>query len=112
MGKIARHTSEELKKMIAQGEDRTDWERLAVMTEEEIEANAQADTDNPPVSDEELATARVVRRVRGAQKAPRKEAVAIRLSHDVLSYFRASGKGWQGRIDAALHEWLKSHKAA
>lgn len=33
---------------------RTDWKRLAEMTEEEIEANARSDPDNPPISDEEL----------------------------------------------------------
>jgi putative transcriptional regulator len=38
-------------------EDLTDWERLAAMTEEEIEANALADPDNPPWTDEELADA-------------------------------------------------------
>lgn len=36
-------------------ESRTDWKRLAAMTEEEIEANALADEDNPPMTDEELA---------------------------------------------------------
>jgi putative transcriptional regulator len=36
-------------------ESRTDWARLAAMTEEEIEANALADEDNPPFTDEELA---------------------------------------------------------
>ncbi len=41
-------------------EDRTDWARLAVMTEEEIEANALADLDNPPLTDEELARMRRV----------------------------------------------------
>ncbi len=39
-------------------EDRTDWARLAAMTEEEIEANALSDPDNPPWTDEELARAR------------------------------------------------------
>jgi hypothetical protein len=33
----------------------TDWERLANMTEEEIEANALSDPDNPPMTEEELA---------------------------------------------------------
>jgi putative transcriptional regulator len=33
----------------------TNWERLAKMTEEEIEANALSDPDNPPMTDEELA---------------------------------------------------------
>lgn len=35
--------------------DRTDWKRLDAMTDEEIEANAQADEDNPPLRSEELA---------------------------------------------------------
>lgn len=39
---------------------RTDWERLAAMTEEEIEANALADEDNPPLTAEELARMRHV----------------------------------------------------
>jgi putative transcriptional regulator len=39
--------------------DRTDWERLEAMTEEEIEANALADPDNPPMTAEELARMRL-----------------------------------------------------
>jgi putative transcriptional regulator len=35
-------------------EDKTDWTRLKNMTEEEIEAGALADPDNPPMTDEEL----------------------------------------------------------
>lgn len=38
--------------------DRTDWARLEAMTEEEIEANALSDPDNPPLADEELARMR------------------------------------------------------
>ncbi len=49
------------------------------------------------------------RRRRGPQKAPVKEQVAIRFSPEVLAYFRATGKGWQTRMDAALHEWIQSH---
>lgn len=36
-------------------ESRTGWARLAAMTDEEIEANALADVDNPPMTDAELA---------------------------------------------------------
>ena len=46
---------------------KTDWARLAAMTEEEIEANALADPDNPPLTPEELARMRRVpdpRRIR------------------------------------------------
>lgn len=41
-------------------QDRTDWARLEAMTEEEIEANALSDPDNPPLTDEELARMRPV----------------------------------------------------
>jgi putative transcriptional regulator len=40
-------------------EDQTDWDRVLSMTEEEIEANALADPDNPPITPEELARMRV-----------------------------------------------------
>ncbi len=46
---------------------RTDWARLAAMTEEEIDANALSDPDNPPSTPEELARMRPVpnaRRIR------------------------------------------------
>ena len=47
--------------------------------------------------------------VRGAQKAPVKERITIRLSPDVVQRFRATGDGWQTRVDAALQDWLKTH---
>ena len=47
--------------------------------------------------------------VRGPQKTPTKERISIRLSRDVVYTFRATGEGWQTRMDAALKDWLKSH---
>lgn len=41
-----------------------------------------------------------------------KERITIRLSRDVIEQFRASGNGWQTRVDAALKDWLKTHSAA
>jgi uncharacterized protein (DUF4415 family) len=38
-----------------------------------------------------------------------KERITIRLSPDVLERFRATGKGWQTRMDEALKEWMKTH---
>ena len=46
---------------------------------------------------------------RGPQKAPTKAATTIRLSPEVMAAFKATGKGWQTRIDAALKDWLKTH---
>lgn len=42
---------------------------------------------------------------RGPQKAPTKELISVRLSPDVLSALRATGDGWQARID----DTLRSH---
>ncbi len=39
---------------------------------------------------------------RGKQKAPTKQLVSIRLSTPVLQHFRATGEGWQTRLDDAL----------
>jgi uncharacterized protein (DUF4415 family) len=33
----------------------------------------------------------------------------IRLDPDVLEAFRATGKGWQTRMNNALKEWLREH---
>ena len=38
-----------------------------------------------------------------------KERITIRLSPDVVEKFRATGPGWQTRIDAALTDWLEEH---
>lgn len=51
-------------------------------------------------------------RRRGRNKRPTKEPVTVRYSPDVLAYFRASGAGWQTRMDEALREWVKSHSPA
>lgn len=41
---------------------------------------------------------------RGAQKAPVKQLVSLRLSPDVVAAFRATGPGWQTRMDEALRK--------
>lgn len=41
---------------------------------------------------------------RGPQKAPTKKLVSLRLSPEVLTYFRGTGEGWQSRIDEALRK--------
>lgn len=46
---------------------------------------------------------------RGRPAGLTKEQVAIRLDHEVLAAFRASGKGWQTRLNDALKDWLKTH---
>ena len=49
---------------------------------------------------------------RGPQKTPTKVSTTIRLSPEVMAAFKATGAGWQTRIDTALKDWLKTHSPA
>ena len=49
------------------------------------------------------------RKTRGAQTAPTKISTTIRLSSEVVESFRATGAGWQTKIDLALKQWLEEH---
>ena len=46
---------------------------------------------------------------RGPQVAPTKQLVSVRYSPEVLAYFKASGAGWQSRMDDALKQWVSGH---
>ncbi|AHE97837.1 MULTISPECIES: BrnA antitoxin family protein [Thioalkalivibrio] len=85
--------------------------RVILPTPEEdaaITAAAADDPDNPVLSDDEWDEARL-RAVR-PEPDTGKDRVAVRLSEQVVQRFRATGSGWQGRMDAALQDWLKHHK--
>lgn len=72
--------------------------------------------DIPELTEEMLARARPMREMfpeiveaferargqRGPQKSPTKERVGLRLDPEVLAHFRATGPGWQGRINDVL----------
>ena len=54
----------------------------------------------------------IAARKRGTVKANAKVSTTIRLSPDVVAAFKATGAGWQTRMDAALKDWLKTHSPA
>jgi len=54
---------------------------------------------------------KVIRKGRGPQKAPTKERITIRLSPDVVDYYRSTGEGWQARMDEALRNSIKRKTA-
>jgi uncharacterized protein (DUF4415 family) len=55
--------------------------------------------------------AKLASRRRGPRKARDKERITLPLSREVLDRFRATGEGWQNRLDAALQDWLKTHSS-
>ena len=54
----------------------------------------------------------VMRGIRGLQKSPVKKQLTLRLDAEVADAFRATGPGWQTRLNNALREWLAAHHPA
>jgi len=74
-----------------------------------ITAAAQADPDAIPVTDAEwLQIKPLVRRGRPLGSGT-KAQVTLRLDVDVVAKFRATGDGWQTRINDALKSWVQTH---
>jgi uncharacterized protein (DUF4415 family) len=77
------------------------------------------DTENPEWTREDFAKSlsltelpqavqrAIANRKRGPQVAPKKVAVSIRLSPEVVKAFRGSGAGWQTRVDEILRAHIK-----
>ncbi|HUJ03103.1 MAG TPA: BrnA antitoxin family protein [Rhizomicrobium sp.] len=95
---------------------RTDWSKV-----DAHEITAEEYEEAPEWTDDQIARAelaiggKVVRPARGTFKrgpgrpkvdAPKK-SVHLRLSQDVLAYFRKTGPGWQTRIDETLRKAAK-----
>ena len=81
--------------------------------------STKPDRENPEWSSEDFAAARpavevlpaeltavlpVRRGKRGPQVEPTKQLVSLRIDEDVLTRFRATGAGWQTRINEALKQ--------
>lgn len=39
-----------------------------------------------------------------------KQSTTVRFDTDVLAAFKATGRGWQTRMNDALRDWLKEHR--
>ncbi len=97
----------------------TDWDKV------DAHVIAQHEYDEAPeLTDDMLAIAEVskgkklisagdgplTKAQRGRPKSPHpKEQRSVRFSPEVLDYFRATGKGWQTRMDAVLKDWISRH---
>ena len=69
------------------------------LTEEYFKHAVPARLVHPDWAEE---SARRKRGERGPQKAPVKEAISLRVDQDVLAKFKATGSGWQTRMNAVL----------
>jgi uncharacterized protein (DUF4415 family) len=101
----------------------TDLEKLRALADEDIVIDAETSYDPTDPSTVDAfwqnavvtpgggvqATVAALRRARGPSQKPRKTQLTVRYSPEVVAYFKATGKGWQARMDEALKEWIAQH---
>jgi uncharacterized protein (DUF4415 family) len=77
-----------------------------------IVAAAKADPDAQPMSKAQLEAMVPLRAVRGRPKLENKKLLlSVRYSAEVVEYFRATGEGWQARMDSVLRQYVNKHTA-
>jgi uncharacterized protein (DUF4415 family) len=82
--------------------DRTDWEYVDSLTDEDIDRAIADDPDAAPIMDEEwFKNARVV-----WPKVP----ISLRLDADIVKWFRKGGRGYQSRMNEALRAYMEGHR--
>ena len=79
------------------------------LEEEKIQKGIRADPDAQSLSDAEWEKVKPFVRLGRPKAEVTKERITIRLSRDVVSTFRATGDGWQTRMDAALKQYIAEH---
>jgi uncharacterized protein (DUF4415 family) len=83
-------------------DDHSDWDRVAALTDIEIEAAAESDPDAQPLTDVEWLR---------AVQTPSKKYIHIGVDDDILAFFRSvGGRGYQTRINAVLRQYVEAQK--
>ena len=96
---IVSYSLEEIREKLARGEGKSDWARVDAMTDADIEAQMRDDPDWQDFKDVDWSKAVIV------YPQP-KNAISIRLDQDVVDFFKATGKGYQTRINAVLRHYM------
>jgi uncharacterized protein (DUF4415 family) len=98
--------TEDMRAARARGESKSDFVRVKKMVQSGIEPAADDDSPNAAV----LMRAEIEKRKSGRPAGiNNKVQVSIRYRREVLDYFKATGTGWQVRMDEALADWVKTH---
>lgn len=68
-----------------------------------------ADEDDRPATDAEMAAGVATdKRRRGRPVGSDKTQIALRVDNATLEAFKATGQGWQSRMNQALGEWARA----
>ena len=80
----------------------------SVAEDKAIMAAARADPDAKPLTPKQLKAMVPLRALRGRPKSPHKKLlVSVRYSPEVVAYFKATGEGWQSRMDGVLKAYVE-----
>ena len=72
-----------------------------------IVAAAKADPDAQPLTPKHLKAMVPLRALRGRPKSANpKQLVSVRYSPEVPAFFKATGEGWQSRMDGVLRQYV------
>ena len=75
--------------------------------DKKIVAAAKADPDARTLTPRQLKAMVPMRALRGRPKSANpKQLVSVRYSPEVLEYFKATGEGWQSRMDGVLRQYV------
>ena len=99
---IVRYTAEELRRKRERGESQTDWERVRALTPVEIEASI--DFEDEGIFDMSKAFAGL------PPLPPPKQQITLRVDGDIIDWFKATGKGYQTRINKVLRRYVEAQK--
>jgi uncharacterized protein (DUF4415 family) len=97
-----RYTASQIKDKIALGEDKTNWRKANSITGKKLETSILADVDDLR---QEPDWAQAVTGV----PAP-KDHINIRIDHEVLEWFKASGRGYQTLMNNVLRAFVQSRQ--
>ena len=82
---------------------KTDWAKLAKLTDAEIEAAMAKDPAWAGYDDADWSEAVLV-------IPPKKQAISIRVDEDVLDFFKREGAGYQRRMNAVLRSYMQQRR--
>ena len=91
-----------MKRKDSLAKSQTDWARLKALKDEDIDLSA-----SPEITPQMFARA-VVRH--GLKPIVRKSQLTLRLDNDVLTWFKAQGRGYQTRINSLLRAYMEAHR--
>jgi uncharacterized protein (DUF4415 family) len=99
--RISTFSVDEIRRRKARGESRSDWKRVDVQSDADVNVAIRSDAEWQEFADVDWSKAQVV-------LPPDKQAISIRLDRDVIEFFKAQGAGYQTRINAVLRHFMAS----